>query len=94
MSESEPSAVNAEGDETEARVALEFPHGIEAIIDVAWNASKERRNVTIVGSSATLRFDLDIHDRAVLVRDGRKRGGLRFSNISSRSRIIAHGLKY
>lgn len=70
MSESEPSAVYAEGDESEARVALEFPHGIEAIIDVAWNASKERRSVTIVGSSATLRFDLDIHDRAVLIRDG------------------------
>ena len=70
MSESEPSAVYAEGDESEARVALEFPHGIEAIIDVAWNASKERRSVTIVGSSATLRFDLDIHDKAVLIRDG------------------------
>jgi predicted dehydrogenase len=51
-------------------VALEFPHGIEAIIDVAWNAGKERRNVTIVGSNATLRFDLDIHDRAVLICDG------------------------
>ena len=58
------------GMKSEARVALEFPHGIEAIIDVAWNASKERSSVTIVGSSATLRFDLDIHDRAVLIRDG------------------------
>ena len=70
MSESEPSAVNTEGDEIEARVALEFPHGIEALIDVAWNASKERRSVTIVGSSATLRFDLDIHDKAVVIADG------------------------
>ena len=70
MSESEPSAVYAEGDETEARVALEFPHGIEAIIDVAWNASNERRSVTLVGSNATLRFDLDIHDRAVLICNG------------------------
>ncbi len=70
MSESEPSAVNTEGDEIEARVALEFPHGIEALIDVAWNASKERRSVTIVGSSATLRFDLDIHDKAVVISDG------------------------
>ena len=69
MSESEPSAVNTEGDEIEARVALEFPHGIEALIDVAWNASKERRSVTIVGSSATLRFDLDIHDKAVIISD-------------------------
>ena len=34
MSESEPSAVNTEGDEIEARIALEFPHGIEALIDV------------------------------------------------------------
>ena len=70
MSESEPSAVNTEGDEIEARVALEFPHGIEALIDVAWNASKERRSVTIVGSNATLRFDLDIHDKAVVISDG------------------------
>ncbi|MGB2478333.1 MAG: Gfo/Idh/MocA family protein, partial [Candidatus Poseidoniaceae archaeon] len=70
MSESEPSAVNTEGDEIEARVALEFPHGIEALIDVAWNASKERRSVTVVGSSATLRFDLDIHDKAVVISDG------------------------
>lgn len=70
MSESEPSAVNTEGDEIEARVALEFPHGIEALIDVAWNASKERRSVTVVGSSATLRFDLDIHDKALVISDG------------------------
>lgn len=70
MSESEPSAVNTEGDEIEARVALEFPHGIEALVDVAWNASKERRSVTVVGSSATLRFDLDIHDKAVIISDG------------------------
>ena len=70
MSESEPSAVNTEGDEIEARVALEFPHGIEALIDVAWNASKERRSVTIVGSNATLRFDLDIHSKAVVISDG------------------------
>ena len=70
MSESEPSAVNTEGDEIEARVALEFPHGIEALIDVAWNASMERRSVTVVGSSATLRFDLDIHDKAVVISDG------------------------
>ena len=70
MSESEPSAVNTEGDEIEARIALEFPHGIEALIDVAWNASKERRSVTIVGSRAVLRFDLDIHDKAVVISDG------------------------
>ena len=69
MSESEPSAVNVEGDEIEARIALEFPHGIEAIIDVAWQASQERRSVTLVGSIATLRFDLDVHDRVVLISD-------------------------
>lgn len=69
MSESEPSAVNVEGDEIEARIALEFPHGIEAIIDVAWQASQERRSVTLVGSNATLKFDLDVHDRVVLISD-------------------------
>ena len=69
MSESEPSAVNVEGDEIEARIALEFPHGIEAIIDVAWQASQERRSVTLVGSNASLKFDLDVHDRVVLISD-------------------------
>ena len=73
MSESEPSTVNVEGDEIEARIALEFPHGIEAIIDVAWQASQERRSVTLVGSIATLRFDLDVHDRVELIsNDGEK----------------------
>ena len=69
MSESEPSAVNVEGDEIEARIALEFPHGIEAIIDVAWQASQERRSVTLVGSIATLRFDIDVHDRDEFISD-------------------------
>ena len=69
MSESEPSAVNVEGDKVEARIALEFPHGIEAIIDVGWETSAERRIVTIVGSIASVRFDLAIHDRAILIVD-------------------------
>jgi predicted dehydrogenase len=70
MGEMEPSAIHAEGDFVESRLALEFAHGIEAIIDVAWEANTERRSVTLVGSQATLRFDLDIHDRAVLITDG------------------------
>lgn len=69
MSESEPSAVNVEGDETEARIALEFPRGIEAIIDIGWQTSSERRIVTLFGSNAILRFDLDIHDKAFLITD-------------------------
>lgn len=69
MSESEPSAVHVEGDEIEARIALEFPHGIEAIIDVAWQTSREIRTVKLVGSNATLRFDLDVHDRATLISE-------------------------
>ena len=70
MGEMEPSAIHAEGDIVESRLALEFAHGIEALIDVAWEASTERRSVTLVGSQATLRFDLDIHDRAILVTEG------------------------
>ena len=69
MSESEPSAVHVEGDKVEARIALEFPHGIEAIIDVGWQTIRERRTVTLVGSSASIRFDLDIHDRVTLVSE-------------------------
>ncbi len=67
MSESEPSAVHVEGDLVEARVALEFPHGIEALIDIGWNSTVERRTVTLIGSNFSLRFDLDIHDSAVLI---------------------------
>ena len=67
MSESEPSAVHVQGDKIEARIALEFPHGIEAIIDVGWQTSRERRTVTLVGSNASLRFDLDVHDRVTLI---------------------------
>ena len=70
MSESEPTKVNVVGDEIEARIALEYPHGIEGLIDVAWQASKERRSVTIIGSIASLRFDLDIHDKAWLIENG------------------------
>lgn len=70
LSESEPSAVNVEGDSTEARIVLEFPHGIEALIDVGWGASSERRTVTLVGSQATFRFDLDVHDQAIITVNG------------------------
>ena len=69
MSEAEPSAIHVEGDFIESRIALEFPHGIEALIDIGWGSSAERRTVTLVGSNASLRFDLDIHDRAVLISD-------------------------
>lgn len=72
MSESEPSAINVEGDQIEARIALEFPHGIEAVIDVAWQAGQERRTVKLVGSNASLRFDLDIHDRVILISEGKE----------------------
>ncbi|MFL2961698.1 MAG: Gfo/Idh/MocA family protein [Candidatus Poseidoniaceae archaeon] len=70
LSESDPSAVNVEGDSIEARIALEFPHGIEALIDVGWGASSEKRTVTLTGSQATFRFDLDIHDQATITANG------------------------
>jgi len=70
MAEAEPSASSVEGDKTDARIVLEFPHGIEAIIAVAWQASQERRTVTLVGSNASLRIDLDVHDRATLIVNG------------------------
>lgn len=73
MSESEPSAINVEGDEIEARIALEFPHGIEAVIDIAWEASQERRTVSLVGSNATLRIDFDIHDRVFFIAEGEEK---------------------
>ena len=69
MSESEPSAINVEGDEIEARIALEFPHGIEAVIDIAREASQEK-NGKSNGSNATLRIDFDIHDRVFFIAEG------------------------
>ena len=72
MSESEPSAINVEGDRIVARIALEFPHGIEAVIDVAWQTNQERRTVTLIGSNASLRFDLEVHDRVVLISKGKE----------------------
>ncbi len=72
LSEAEPSAVNVEGDRTESRVILEFPHGIEALVDVGWGSSSERRTVTLVGSNASLRFDLDVHDKAIMILDGKE----------------------
>ena len=70
MAEAEPSASSVEGDRIDARIALEFPHGIEALIDVAWQASQERRTVTLVGSNASLRIDLDLYDRVTLIVAG------------------------
>ena len=67
MGEVERSAIHATGNEIEARVALDFPHGIEAIIDLAWEAEEEVRTVEIMGSIGTIRFDLDIHNQISLV---------------------------
>ena len=67
MGEVEPSAIHATGSEIEARVALEFPHGIEAIIDLAWGAEDEIRTVELMGSIGTIRFDLDIHNQISLI---------------------------
>ena len=82
MGESDPSAVNVEGDNIEARIVLEFPHGIEAIIDVGWQTSQEIRTVTLIGSNASLRFDLDIHDRVFLISEGKEKQIMCKSSIS------------
>jgi len=72
MSEAEPSAVHVEGDFVEARIALEFPHGIEALIDIGWGSSAECRTVSLIGSNASLKFDLDVHDSAVLISQNKE----------------------
>ena len=72
MSEAEPSAIHVEGDFVEARIALEFPHGIEALIDIGWESRAEHRTVSLNGSNASLRFDLDIHDSAVLFSENKE----------------------
>ncbi len=69
MGEVEPSAVHATGSEIEARVALEFPHGIEAIIDLAWEAENEIRTVELIGSEGVIKFDLEIHNQISLFVD-------------------------
>ncbi|MDP6870439.1 MAG: Gfo/Idh/MocA family oxidoreductase [Candidatus Poseidoniaceae archaeon] len=72
MGEVEPSAIHAEGDLIDSRIAIEFPHAIEAIIDVAWSATIERRNMIINGSNGTLRIDLDIYDKAIFTQGGKE----------------------
>ncbi len=69
MGDSEPSALYTEGDATDCRIIIEFPHAIEAIIDVAWLANMERRYLKITGSNATLRIDLDVHDKVILIQN-------------------------
>ena len=71
MSESEPSAINVEGDKS--RQGLAISHGIEAVIDIAWEASQERRTVSLVGSNATLRIDFDIHDRVFFIAEEKRK---------------------
>tara|TARA_B100001248_G_scaffold262346_1_gene257680 strand:+ start:2599 stop:3528 length:930 start_codon:yes stop_codon:yes gene_type:complete len=73
MNESEPSAVNVQGDRIDSRIILEYPMGIEALIDVAWDSSEERRLVKIIGSTGTLIFDLNIHDRLTLITSDEKK---------------------
>ncbi len=73
MNESEPSAVNVQGDRIDSRIILEYPMGIEALIDVAWDSSEERRLVKIIGSTGTLIFDLNIHDNLTLITSGEKK---------------------
>lgn len=64
MGESEPSRIEVEtSSKSEAKIILEFPHGIEAIIGVGWGAEEEKRLLTIEGSRGTLIIDLGIHDR-------------------------------
>ena len=70
LGEVEPSAISVEGDEIESRIVLEFPHGIEGLIDVAWNSTKENRSVSIVGSYGKLIFDLNNHNSVTLYKDG------------------------
>lgn len=72
MSESEPSGINVQGDNIEARIALEFPHGIEALIDVCWGSSRERGVVEISGSRGSLRFELSVHDQLTLLENGKQ----------------------
>ncbi len=70
LGEVEPSAISVEGDEIESRIVLEFPHGIEGLIDVAWNATKESRSVSIVGSYGKLIFDLNNYSSVSFYKDG------------------------
>ena len=82
MSETEPTCINVQGDKMEAEIAVEFPHGIEALIDVCWGASKERRFVEVNGSISSLKFYLDVHNEVVLVKNGKEEKKLIENNMS------------
>ena len=70
MGEVDPSDVNTIGDKSQARVILEFPHGIEGVIDLAWGAKKEVRIVELIGNKGRVIFDLNVHNNATLLRGG------------------------
>jgi len=62
LGECDPRTIISSGDSLDARMTLEFAHGVEAHIDVAWHADEEANLIEIIGDKATAIIDSSIHD--------------------------------
>ena len=61
LGECDPRTTISSGDSLDARMTLEFAHGIEAHIDVAWQAEEETNLIEIIGDKATAIIDSNNH---------------------------------
>ncbi len=61
LGECDPRTIISSGNSIDARMTLEFAHGIEAHIDVAWQADEEVNTIEIIGDKATAVIDSNNH---------------------------------
>jgi predicted dehydrogenase len=61
LGECDPRTIISSGDSLDARMTLEFAHGIEAHIDVAWQADEAANLIEIIGDKATAIIDSNNH---------------------------------
>ena len=67
LGECDPRTIISSGDSLGARMTLEFAHGIEAHIDVAWEAEEETNRIEIIGDKATVMIDSNNHNSYKMV---------------------------
>ena len=61
LGECDPRTIISSGNSLDAKMTLEFAHGIEAHIDVAWQANEEANIIEIIGDKASAVIDSSNH---------------------------------
>jgi predicted dehydrogenase len=61
LGECDPRTIISSGDSVDARMTLEYAHGIEAHIDVAWESEEETNRIEIIGDKAIAIIDSNNH---------------------------------